>query len=193
MAAIISILQDVAENLPGGYGAIVHQIWKFDSLILPADVPKAALAWTRAAVLLSDSRDEKRRDYRSRAERALNWTRTASPLGHLNPLGFSHINHGAPPDAPVPDEWMTRDLLMTLWAALEMTLAGHADLREECVALAERILSRQVGKAQPEGAFYGHFRTFDSVDTPKKRGFTTARATFGAWTWADISRIIFCR
>ena len=161
----LAILQDMAENLPDGYGAIVHQSWKFETLILSADVDKAALAWTRAAVLLSDVHAEKRRDYQNRAERAMNWTLNSRPN---NAAGFSKINHGAPPDAPVPDERMTRDLLMTLWAALEVTLAGHGDLQLECMALAEIILARQVGRSQSEGGFYGHFRTFDSAEYTEK-------------------------
>ena len=158
-------LQDRAAALPDGAGAVVHQIWKFDELILPGDVSKAALSWARAARTLSESHAEKKSEYLSRARQALNWLENAKPPGDR---GFSRLNHGFAPDAPIPNEWMTRDLLMQLWAMLELTRADAADYRADCAALAAQILTRQVGREQPEGPYYGHFRTFDSAAVTEK-------------------------
>ena len=158
-------LQDLAAHVPNGDGAVVHQSFKFETLVLPSDVSKAALVWTRAARLLSEPHAAKRTEYLARAQRALNWLQTAVPLGSV---GFSHLNHGAPAGSAVPLEWMTRDVTMHLWVALELTLSGADNRLAECAALADVLLARQVGEAQPEGAYYGHFRTFDSVDYTEK-------------------------
>ncbi len=158
-------LQDVAAGKPGGEGALVHQIWRFDDVILPGDVSKAALVWARASRLPGIGDAALRAEYRERAERALGWLRTATPMGGS---GFSRINHGALPDAPVPDEWMTRDLLIQCEAALELALAGSAASRAECIALAQQVMARQVLPDAPEGELYGHFRTFDSANYTEK-------------------------
>ena len=158
-------LQDRAESLPNGAGAVVHQIWKYDELILPGDVSKAALAWAKAARTLSAAHTTKKSEYLQRAQRALAWLETAQPPGGK---GFSFINNGAPPNKPAPDEWMTRDLLMQLWTMLEITRAGAADYQADCVRLAARIAARQIRREQPEGPYYGHFRTFDSAGYTEK-------------------------
>lgn len=176
-------LQERAMPLPGGEGAVVHQIWKFDELILPADVGLAALAWARVARCLSDANEAKQEEYASRAENALRWLETARPLGGK---GFNAWNHGAPPDAPVPDEWMTRDLLTQMWASFELAQVGEVlkddgdPYWQKGADLAERILARQVTKEQPEGTLFGHFRTFDSTDYTEKAWIHHGDGGYGA-------------
>jgi hypothetical protein len=161
----LAILQDLAAELPNGHGAVVHQVWKFDRLILPGDVSKAALSWVRAAHLLSDRHSMKKDQYLSRARGALAWLKTAQPLGDI---GLSRSVHGIPTGGQIPKEWMTRDLLMELWAEVELFGSGDSMRLEPCTKLAAQILKRQIPKSFAQGSLFGHFRTFDSLDVAEK-------------------------
>ncbi len=161
----LALLQDLAAQLPQGQGAVVHQVWKFDQLILPGDVSKAAMSWARAAQVLSDQHLSKREDYVSRARAALAWLKTAQPLGDY---GVSRSIHGIAPGTPIPNEWMTRDLMMELWAEVEMVRAGEDSRLEQCAELARQVLKRQISKSNPHGTLYGHFRTYESLDVAEK-------------------------
>lgn len=159
-ADYLAALQDKAELLPGGTGGVVHQIWKYDELIIPGDVSKAALVWARAAHLLSPAHDEKRSEYRTRATCAMSYLRnTAKPLGAWN---LSLVAHGAPDGFVAPDEWMTRDLLMHTWAAVEL------GFKDEAAALADHVLRRQIPETEARDGLYGHFRTWDSAPIAEK-------------------------
>lgn len=57
--------------------------------------------------------------------------------------------------------FMTGDLLMMVWGAVELAKSGKPEYLDEAVRRADQILSRQVPKERPEGEFYGHFYTFD--------------------------------
>ena len=159
-------LQDKAAELPNGKGAVVHQIWKYDELILPADVAKAVVAWTRAARFLSDTHAEKKREYLDRAEKAFGWLHKFKPE-NVGGKGFSRINHGLPDDAPIPDEWMTRDLLMQLWGVMELGWR-RGGYNGGIKHFADQIIARQIKKEESQSEFYGHFRTFASADYIEK-------------------------
>ena len=156
----LALLQDRAAALGKGEGAISHQTPTYDEIILASDTVQAAIAWARAARLLSASPDGTPPEYHRRAEAAFAWLKTARPSGEL---GFSRSNHGAPEDFQVPtDEWMTKDLLLQAWAAFELNKP------DEAAVLASEILRRQVPKENPELGFYGHFRTFGSAEITEK-------------------------
>jgi len=57
--------------------------------------------------------------------------------------------------------FMTGDLLMMVWGAVELAKSGKPEYLDEAIRRADQILSRQVPKERPEGEFYGHFYTFD--------------------------------
>jgi hypothetical protein len=75
---------------------------------------------------------------------------------------------------------MTRDLMQRLWACLELTFAGAGDTQGECVHLAAQILARQIPREQPEGAYYGHFRTFAGADYTEKAWVHHGDGGYGA-------------
>lgn len=160
----LSLLQDRAAELGLGAGALSHQKPRFEEIVLPADVSKAAVAWARAARFLSPAHAAKKQDYLGRAERAFKWLQTARPVRNA----FSRINHGAPPDFAVPDDWMTRDLLMMCRAALELACCGRDACRDDAASLAARVMRRQVPRERAEDGLFGHFYTFDHCGFTEK-------------------------
>ncbi|HCE42538.1 MAG TPA: hypothetical protein DET40_03200 [Lentisphaeria bacterium] len=160
----LSLLQDHATKLGLGEGALSHQKPRYEEVVLPGDVSKAVMVWARASRMLSETHAAKRQEYLGRSEKAFKWLKTARPIR----IGFSHINHGAPKDFVVPDEWTTRDLMMMCWAAFELTLCGHEEYRADAVALASKIMRRQVPRTRAEDGLFGHFYTFDTSDLTEK-------------------------
>jgi len=154
--------QDTAGALPGGEGGLVHEIPCHAEALVPADVSKAAAAFARAARFADD--DDQARAWSKRAEAACNWLERAEPSG---PTGFCHEAHGVPPETEVPSDFMTRDLLMELWARIELARMQTAPLPERAARLARQILSRQF-ESPPEGCeFEGQFATFDPSAWPR--------------------------
>jgi hypothetical protein len=117
------------------------------------------VAWARAARLLWEIYPEKSRSYLTRAVKAYTWLLINGP--QPDAVGFHPYPHGAPDGYVPPREWMTRDLLMLAWGAVELVKAGLPEFKEDAVAFARQAIARQVPAGQPEGEFYGHFYTFD--------------------------------
>jgi hypothetical protein len=129
-------------------------------------VAQSTVAFARASRLLADLNADKSDEYIVRAESAYEYLiRKAQPYG---PEGFSHMNHGAPENFNVPKEWMTRDLFMMIWGAVELCASGKTIYKEEAVSFARKAMARQVPENRKEGGFYGHFYTFDSCDFTEK-------------------------
>ena len=163
----IGICQDKAEELGHPKGAIVHEIPSFIQII-PGDIAQSTVAFAMVSRLLSDIFPEKSRQYLARAQAAFGYiTEHAKPYDSEL---FSHLNHGAPEDFAVPDEWMTRDLMMMLWGAVELWFCGKdvGYYLKKAEELAQKVLKRQVSKEKSEDGLYGHFYTFDSCDFTEK-------------------------
>jgi hypothetical protein len=150
-------LQDYAAMVGHPDGAIAHELPNFPMLI-PGDQAQSAVALIRSARLVFEMHPDKAADYLRRGERAyLYLTRAMRPIGQT---GFSASNHGAPSGYQVPDEFTTRDLMMTLWAAEELWISGKWAYKDEAVALAARIIDRQVPESAAEDGLHGHFYAF---------------------------------
>ncbi|MGC1376509.1 MAG: hypothetical protein WA821_09805, partial [Anaerolineales bacterium] len=80
--------------------------------------------------------------------------------------------HGAPPNyspSSQPENgFMTGDLLMMVWGAVELAKSGKPQYLDEAVLRAREIMRRQVSKESPEGKFYGHFYTFGDLAYTEK-------------------------
>uniref|UniRef100_A0A7C4PME7 Uncharacterized protein n=1 Tax=Anaerolinea thermolimosa TaxID=229919 RepID=A0A7C4PME7_9CHLR len=161
----LAACQDLAEQSGLGQGAVVHEIPNY-LIVIPGDVVQSATAWARAARLIYEWDPARSIDYLNRAEHALRYfLKQARPYGAA---GFSHSNHGAPAGFVVPKDWMTRDLMMALWAGVELWKAGRLWVQEEIVRLAREIISRQVPEEQAEGGLYGHFYLFPGCGFTEK-------------------------
>ncbi len=159
----IAACQDRARDVGLGRGAIVHEMPNHETVI-PGDLAQSVVALAQASRLLYETDRRRSVDYLKRAERAFRYLMRSRPYG---PAGFSAMNHGAPPDYR-PRSWMTRDLLMMTWGAVELWIAGRPDYRDTAVKLARKVMRRQVRRDAPEGELYGHFYAFrDRVFTEK--------------------------
>ena len=83
---------------------------------------QSTVAFAMASQLLADIMPEKSKEYLERAKNAFHYLMHDAKK-YSSEL-FSHTNHGAPKDFKVPDEWMTRDLMMMLWGAVELWFCG---------------------------------------------------------------------
>ncbi len=161
----LALLQDTGERVGAPAGALVHEIPNH-MFPIPGDSAQAVVALAYAGRLLADTFPEKSQEYIHRAVRAMNYLiLDAQPFGGLN---FSAMNHGAPEDFRVPDEFMTRDLAMMLWGCVQLYSAGQRDYQRHAVRLAREVMARQVPESRAEGGFYGHFYTFASADFTEK-------------------------
>ena len=135
----LGILQDAGEQTGAPEGAIIHEIPSHMDII-PGDSAQGAVALAYAARLLADSRPEVARELSARALAAMDYLLLeAQPHG---PSGFSPMNHGAPEDFRVPDEFMTRDLAMMMWGCVELYVGGHVEYKRHAVRLAREEIGR---------------------------------------------------
>jgi hypothetical protein len=161
----LSIMQDKAQRLGLGDGALVHEIPN-GLRVVPGDAAQAVVAFAHASRLLSDWNPEKSDEYLRRAEKAFAYLHSEDP--YYGPQGFSASNHGAPPDFVPPRQWMTHDLLMILWGAVELCLSGKWHYQEQAVGLAQAVMKRQVPEDRAEEGLFGHFYTFEGVKFTQK-------------------------
>ncbi|GCE27285.1 hypothetical protein KDA_27690 [Dictyobacter alpinus] len=160
----IASCQDKAERIGLPKGAIIHEIPNH-MLVIPGDVAQSVVALTRTSRLISEIDPERSDAYLQRATMAFEYLLHTQPAG---PEGFSHLNHGAPANFQVPDEWMTRDLLMMIWGGVELWASGILQYKDAVIQMAQQVLQRQVPAERPEGDFYGHFYTFEHCDFTEK-------------------------
>jgi hypothetical protein len=159
----LMMTQHKAKELGYADGAFSHDLHGHEHDVLLNDGTKAAVALFRAARLLPDEFSDKKKNYLDAANKAYNWLQhTARPAG-LH--GYEPVQRGLPKDTAIPkDEWLTRDLLMMCWAALEK---WKIDKSEDTIAAAAlwagRVLERQIPKEQAVMGFYGNFREFSSL------------------------------
>lgn len=175
--------QDKAEQIGKPRGALVHEIPNY-MVVIPGDVAQSVVALTKSSRMLSEIEPEKSAEYLRRAQLAFDYLlKDARPYG---PSGFSHLNHGAPPDFRVPEQWMTRDLLMFMWGGLELWISGQSDCQEIVTRLARDVMARQIQKEQAQDAYYGHFQAFlpapfsEKANTHHHIGHDTG-STFPFW------------
>jgi hypothetical protein len=157
--------QNAGEAAGFGPGSVAHELPNH-IVIIPGDQVQTAAALARAARLIFEFDAQKSTTYLDRAERAFrNFLHHASPYG---PDGFSHMNHGAPDGYMVPQEWMTRDLMMAVHAGIELWKAGLQQYKTDLIRLAREIMLRQVPVEKAEGEFYGHFYLFPNCGFSEK-------------------------
>jgi hypothetical protein len=152
-----------ASGLPEG--AMAHELPNH-GMEIPGDVASAGMALGYASRLLTDWWPQETADWLRRARLLFERFQTMAPYSDG---GFSAINRGLHDDAAVPPgEFMTRDLLMALWTGVQLATSGQMDLKEALFRLAADILDRQIGPAEAEFGFRGHFREFGSLPHSEK-------------------------
>jgi hypothetical protein len=163
--------QQRASDLGWPAGSLVHEIPNHLALI-PQDQAQFVVAMAKASRYIYELDRERSLDYLKRAAKAF-----AFLTCHYRPSYLPHFSaqlHGAPAGfvplssantqeemAPGSGSFMTGDLLMMVWGAVELAKSGSPEYLAEAVSRAGEILRRQVSKDRPEGEFYGHFYTFE--------------------------------
>jgi hypothetical protein len=158
----LALCQDQAASQGSGDGPVVHEIP--DHLnIVTGDITKAAVVFARASRVLQT--DTCSAGYLTRALKAFTWLRTHGPVQQA---GFSNYAHGAPTGYTPPNEFMTSDLVMMAWAAVELARAGHPEYKDTAISIVNQIAVRQIPQTAKEGPFYGHFKTYGSSPFSEK-------------------------
>lgn len=160
------LCQQRAADLGWPKGSIVHELPNHPVLI-PQDQGQFVVALAKASRYIYELDPPRGMDYLNRAAAAYEYlTRVCKPstLPHFSaklhgaPEGYSPLLSG---DEPGVSSFMTGDLLMMVWGAVELAKSGKPEYRDEAVRRADQILLRQVTRENPEGEFYGHFYAFD--------------------------------
>ena len=138
-------------------GSLFHEIPRH-MLILPRSISQSIIAWTRVSKLIVGTNPIKSAEYLAYAKDSFEYY--LNGLKPHGPRGFSISNHGAPKDYEKPDEWETRDLILWMWAGVELVRSGLTEYLDEVVRLADMIMERQVTKKEAEDGLYGHFFAF---------------------------------
>lgn len=176
-ADYVTVCQDKASELGFKDGAVVHEV-RENLKVVTGNVAKTAMILARISRLIKEINPEKSSEYKQRSIKSFEWIAAYGPLLHWDKTNDNFaITHGAPYGMRIPPkEWMTRDLVMMMWASLELYKCGEIKYKSQAVEYAKKIMARQVPKDKAEEGLYGHFYTYDSFDFTEK-----ADIHCGAW------------
>lgn len=175
-------LQDKADSLGFGTGPVVHEDRQTD--VVTGNVVKASMIFAKAAQIIKQVDGQLGLDYLDRARHAFVWIEKNGPIINPEEPTFFPSVHGAPHGtAPPRDQWMTRDLVMMMSAAVEIFKSGDHKYKDKAIRLARQVAKRQVPQDENEGGFYGHFYTYDDYTDFGNIKFTEkANIHCGAWS-----------
>lgn len=163
--------QQRAADLGWEAGALVHEMPNHPVLI-PQDQGQFVVALAKAARHIYELDRERGLDYLKRAAAAFEFlTRRCQPSSLPNfsaKLHGAHEQYALLPSGEQVRGFMTGDLLMMVWGAVELAKSGKPQHLDEAVVRATEILRRQVTKDKPEGEFYGHFYAFGDLAYTEK-------------------------
>ncbi|WP_170309925.1 cellulase N-terminal Ig-like domain-containing protein [Seonamhaeicola maritimus] len=175
-ANYVSLCQDKAKELGFQEGAVIHEM-RENYKVVTGNVAKTAMILARISRLIKNENPLLAESYLERSIKAYSWISTFGPVLHWDNTNNFAITHGAPFGMhKPPKEWMTRDLMMMLWASLELYKSGETEYKQKAIEYANKIMARQVLKKKSEEGLFGHFYTYDSFDFTEK-----ANIHCGAW------------
>ncbi len=175
-------LQDKADSLGFGIGPVIHE--DRDTDVVTGNVLKASMIFAKVAQILKQVDSQLSSEYLDRAKHAFVWIEKNGPIINQEEQLFFSSVHGAPQGASPPkDQWMTRDLVMMISAAVEIFKMGDKEYKEKAIRLARQVAKRQVPQDENEGGFHGHFYTYDDYTEYGNIKFTEkANIHCGAWS-----------
>jgi len=172
----IALCQDIATSLGYKEGAVIHEA-RENFKVVTGNVAKTSMILARVSRILKGEQPKISNEFKVRSIKAYEWISEFGPVLHWDNTDNFAITHGAPRGMKRPPmEWMTRDLVMMMWASLELYKCGETKYKGKAIYYADKIMNRQVPKEKSEGGYYGHFYTFDSYDFTEK-----ANIHCGAW------------
>lgn len=175
-ANYVTQCQDKAKELGFQEGAVIHEM-RENYKVVTGNVAKTAMILARISRLIKKDNTRLAQTYLERSVKAYNWISTYGPVLHWENSNNYAITHGAPYGMKrPPKEWMTRDLLMMMWASVELYKCGETKHKQNAIDYAKQIMARQVPQDKAEEGLYGHFYTYDSYEFTEK-----ANIHCGAW------------
>lgn len=175
-ADYVALCQDKAKEIGFQEGAVIHEM-RENYKVVTGNVAKTAMVMARISRLIKNENPLLAESYLKRSISAYNWISTYGPVLHWDNTNNFAITHGAPYGMhKPPKEWMTRDLMMMMWASVELYKCGETKFKQKAIDYAKRIMVRQVTEEKNEEGLYGHFYTYNSHDFTEK-----ANIHCGAW------------
>lgn len=172
----VALCQDKAKEMGFQEGAVVHEM-RENLKVVTGNVAKTAMILAKISRIIKGKDPILSAEYKVRSIKSYNWISEHGPVLHWDNTDNFAITHGAPYGMKKPPkEWMTRDLVMMLWASLELYKCGETEYKKNAIYYSQKIKARQVTKENAEGGLYGHFYTYDSYDFTEK-----ANIHCGAW------------
>ncbi|TKG91555.1 hypothetical protein EYV94_21250 [Puteibacter caeruleilacunae] len=155
----LAYLQDKAKEIKLGDGAVIHE--DRQDHVVTGNVAKAAKMFAKSSRLLRGYNDSKSKEYEMRAKKAFQWIHQNGPVVNEEEQLFYASVHGAPKGAvPPAKQWMTRDLVTMISAAIELYDLGNTEYKALAINYADKVMARQVSKQDNEDGLYGHFYTY---------------------------------
>jgi hypothetical protein len=161
----LGLCQDQAVRLGMG-DAVVHDLAKAPERLSSSDVFMAALGWAKGAELLAETHPGKSMEYAERACRALDWIETRGEP--VDPSQNMPWNQGFEPGQPWPTGWMTRYLMLALWAEILLKSLGHRDREDRILSLTNQLAARRVPVTAAEHGLYGHYYAYEGTQVTEK-------------------------
>ncbi|WP_282122948.1 cellulase N-terminal Ig-like domain-containing protein [Algibacter mikhailovii] len=175
-ANYVALCQDKAQDIGFQEGAVIHEM-RENFKVVTGNVAKTAMILARISRLIKAENPVLAESYKTRSIKSYNWISKYGPVLHWDNTDNFAITHGAPYGMrKPPNEWMTRDLMMMMWASIELYKCGETAYKQNAIDYANKIMARQVAKEKAEAGLYGHFYTYDTFDFTEK-----ANIHCGAW------------
>lgn len=175
-ANYVALCQDKAHEIGFQEGAVIHEM-RENFKVVTGNVAKTAMILARISRLLKNENPTLAESYLNRSISAHSWITAYGPVLHWDNTNNFAITHGAPYGMhKPPKEFMTRDLIMMMWASVELYKCGETKYKQDAIDYARRIMARQVVEEKAENGLFGHFYTYDSYDFTEK-----ANIHCGAW------------
>ncbi len=159
----LCVLMDKAESVGYPLGSIAHEMPNH-GVVLPGDIASSSYVLGYASRLLFEFYPEEATDWLKRSKAAFLRFQMVDPWTEG---GFSGLNRGLP-ETFQPEGFMTRDLMMHLWAGLQLYSSGILSVKESLLSLTKQILARQIQENEAESGFWGHFREFENTPHSEK-------------------------
>lgn len=163
----LALCNDDAVKKGKGRGALTHDLVKMRGCFTPNDSFLAALSFAKSAEVFLKNRNKAMAEkYARRASVILDWLYyDAVPLE----VPRNHpYNQGFLNKEKYPREWMTRFLMIELWAEIILNSIGLRKTGQIIDSLTSKVLKRQIKISCAENGLWGHFYAYDSSDVSEK-------------------------
>ena len=156
---------EAAEHFGLPKGAIVHDVPNY-IVNIPGDSGESVIALAKAAGVLFEVYPEQSAKYLKWAK--LGYEYILHEMKTYSEDGLNREYLGIPEDAVIPNEFMTKDLFLFMWAGITLYKLGQYQYEESILSYAKQIAARQIPEEEAEDGLYGHFYMYNSLKVSEK-------------------------